>query len=424
MTITSIIILISILMSAFFSGMEIAFVSANRLKIELDKNRNKISGKILSWFNNREANFITMLLLGNNIAIVLYGIYMESFLSPRLAGILPTFLSGPIIILLLNTIISTFIILIFAEFIPKATFRLNSNKIIEIFSVPLLVLYYLFLPFIYAFIKISEVILKYIFRTEIGAKKYIFTTTDLDNFIHEFHDENNEESEEINEDLQILKNAIEFRSTKIRECMVPRTEIAAIDQNDSIQNLVKLFHFTGHSKILVYKENIDNIIGYVHAYDIIKQPKNIDQILRDIVLIPETMAANEMLQKMIKERNNIAVVLDEFGGTSGILTLEDLMEEIFGEIEDEFDKDQLIEKQIDENTFLFSARLEIDYINEVFQLNLEESDEYETLGGFITTHYESIPHKGAELEIGDYSFVILQAGQNKIDLIKIFRNKL
>lgn len=424
MTNTTIIILISILMSAFFSGLEIAFVSANRLKIELDKNRNKLSGKILSWFNDRESNFITMLLLGNNIAIVIYGIYMESFLSPQLIGILPDFLSGSIVILLLNTIISTFIILIFAEFIPKASFRLNSNKIIELFSIPLIAIYFAFLPFIYTFIKISEAILKYIFRTEIGTKKYKFTTTDLDNYIQEFHDENNDESIEINEDLQILKNAIEFRLTKIRECMVPRTEIVAIDQNDSIKNLVKQFHYTGHSKVLVYKENIDNIIGYVHAYDLIKRPKNIDQILRAIVLIPETMAANEMLQNMIKEKNNIAVVLDEFGGTSGIITLEDLMEEIFGEIEDEFDKDQLIEKQVDDNTFLLSARLEIDYINEVFQLGLEESDEYETLGGFITSHYESIPDKGAKLEIGEYSFEIIQAGKNKLDLIKLYRSTL
>lgn len=416
------IIIFSLILSAFFSGMEIAFVSANRLKIELDKNKNKISGKILSWFNEREANFITMLLLGNNVAIVLYGIYMESFISPKLNDILPAFLSGSIIILLLNTIISTLIILIFAEFIPKATFRLNSNKIIEIFSIPLVVLYFLLLPFIYTFIKISEIILRYIFRTEISTKKYVFTITDLDHYIQEFHDENNEESEEINDDLQILKNAIDFRSTKIRECMVPRTEIAAIDKNDSIENLITLFHQTGHSKILVYDEGIDNIIGYVHAFDLIKKPKSIVRILRDVVLIPETLAANEMLQKMINEKNNIAVVLDEFGGTSGILTLEDLMEEIFGEIEDEFDKDQLIEKKIDENTYIFSARIEIDYINEVYQLGLEDSDEYETLGGYIITYHESIPPKGAIFEIGNFTFEILQAGLTKIDLVKISGN--
>ncbi len=410
-------------MSAFFSGMEIAFVSANRLKIELDKNKNRISGKILSWFNQRESHFITMLLLGNNIAIVLYGIYMESFLSARLIHVFPEALSGPIFILLINTIISTLIILIFAEFIPKASFRLNSNKIIEVFSIPLMGLYFVLFPFVYAFIKAAEFILKYVFRTDIKTKKYIFTTTDLDHYIQEFHNENNQESEVINDDLQILKNAIDFQSTKIRECMVPRTEIAAIDQDDSIQNLINLFHSTGHSKILVYNENIDDIIGYVHAFDLIKKPKTIKQILRDIILIPETMAANEMLQKMIKEKNNIAVVLDEFGGTSGILTLEDLMEEIFGEIEDEFDNDMMIEKQIDENTFLLSARLEIDYLNEEFQLGLEESDEYETLGGYITSNYESIPHKGAKLEIGNYTFEILQAGLTKIDLIKLIRNK-
>ncbi len=416
------IIILSLVFSAFFSGMEIAFISANRLKIEIDKNKNKITGKILSWFNDREANFITMLLLGNNIAIVLYGIYMESFIGPKLNNLLPSYLSGPIVVLLLNTIISTLIILIFAEFIPKATFRLNSNKIIEIFSIPLAILYFLLLPFIFAFLKISELILKNIFRIEVSSKKYVFTTTDLDHYIQEFHNEDNEDSEEINDDLQILKNAIDFQSTKIRECMVPRTEIAAIDQYDSIENLLDLFHKTGHSKILVYNENIDDIIGYVHAFDLIKKPKSIIKILRDIIFIPETMAANEMLQQMINEKNNIAVVLDEFGGTSGILTLEDLMEEIFGEIEDEFDKDQLIEKQIDENTYIFSARLEIDYINEVFHLGLEDSEEYETLGGFIITFHESIPQKGAKFEIGNYTFEILQASMTKIDLVKISRN--
>ncbi len=416
------IILISILLSAFFSGTEIAFVSANRLKIELDKSKHKISGKILSWFNEREANLITMLLLGNNIALVIYGIYMEDELSPILRHWLPSYLNGAIIVLLLNTVISTLIILIFAEFIPKASFRLNSNRIIQFFSIPLYILYIILLPFVYTFIILSEIILKYVFRTNISTKKYQFTVVDLDHYIQEFHDENSMENAVIESDLQIFRNAIDFRTTKVRECMVPRTEIKAIDLHDSIAGLIKLFHNTGHSKILVFEENIDNIIGYVHAFDLIKKPKTIPQILRQVILIPETLAANVMLQKMIKENSNMAVVLDEFGGTSGIITMEDLMEEIFGEIEDEFDNDVMIEEQIDENTFLLSARLEIDYLNQTYNFNLPESEEYETLGGYVTFYHQSIPQKGTKLDIENFTFEIVQAGHTKVDLIKVYRN--
>jgi CBS domain containing-hemolysin-like protein len=413
------IVLISIFFSAIFSGIEIAFVSANKLKIELDKSRNKISGKLLSWFNQREANFIGMLLIGNNIALVTYGIYMEELLSPVISGFLPLFISVPIIILLLNTIISTLIILIFAEFIPKASFRLNANKSLEIFSIPLLITYFTLIPFIYVFTKLSEFVLKYIFRTRIDNSKYQFSSIDFGHYIQEFHNESDEENSDIETDIQIFRNALEFQTTKIRECMVPRTEINAIDKETGITELVTLFNQSGHSKIPVFEGNIDNIVGYVHAFDLIKKPESLENILREISYIPESMTANTMLNKMIKEHISVAVVLDEFGGTSGIVTMEDLMEEIFGEIEDEFDKDQMIEKLIGENTYIFSARLEIDYLNDTYNLDLKESEEYETLGGYITHYYESIPMKSTKLKIEKYRFEILQAGEAKIDLVQL-----
>jgi len=239
--------------------------------------------------------------------------------------------------------------------------------------------------------------------------------------VQEFHQEDSEESAEIESDLQIFRNAIEFRSTKIRECMVPRTEIKAVDISLSISELLITFQESGHSKILVFEDDIDNIIGYVHAFDLISKPKSIEKILREIMLIPETLAANVMLNKMIKEHSSLAVVLDEFGGTSGIITMEDLMEEIFGEIEDEFDTNQLIENELDEKTILLSGRHEIDYLNETYKLDLEKSEEYETLGGYITHYYENIPEKGAQLNIGNHTFEIIQAGNTKIDLIKLHK---
>ncbi len=412
-----IVILLSIIASAFFSGIEIAFVSANKLKIELDKTRGNIGGNIVGWFNKRSANFIAFLLLGNNLALVFYGIFMEKLLQEPLKEMLPSSLASPFFILLIQTITATLIILVFAEFLPKIIFRLNSNYILNIFSIPLAALYLLFIPIIYAFITLSRWILRYVFRTNIEDTEYTFSSIDLDYYIKEFHDEEAQSQDE--NDIQIFQNAIDFQDMKIRECMVPRTDIVAVDENYSLSDLKDLFLKTGHSKIIVFKENIDNIIGYVHVFDLFQQPKSLKGITRDLVFVPETMPANIFMSKMIKDEKSIAVVLDEFGGTSGILTLEDLMEEIFGEIEDEFDHDKLVERKIDEHTYLFSARQEIDYLNDTYNLNIEESDEYETLGGYITYHHESIPEKGEEIKIGDLKFIIMAASNTKIDLIKL-----
>ena len=419
MSTSVIIILLSIFFSALFSGVEIAFVSANKLKIELDKSRNKISGKILSWFNLREAKFIAMLLLGNNISLVVYGMYMEEYLNPKLFTILPEFMHGNIVILFANTIISTIIILIFAEFIPKATFRLMANKMMEVFSIPLIVVYYLMSPIATAFIKVSEFILHNVFGADISNQTYRFSTIDFDNYIEEFKGSEDNETEEIDSDLQIFQNAIDFKTTKIRECMEPRTEIKAIEKGSSIEELKGAYRESGHSKIIVFEDDIDNIIGYVHAYDLVNNPKSIVSILRNIDFIPETMPANKMLNKMLNKNSSIAVVLDEFGGTAGMVTMEDLIEEIFGEIEDEFDKEELVEEHIEENMYVLSTRLEIDYLNEKYNFNFPISDEYETLGGLITTVHENIPQNGEVVIFQNYSFEIIKASNAKVETVRL-----
>jgi len=412
------IIIFSLLASAFFSGMEIAFVSSNKLKMELDRAKGKFAGKIISGFHEKSSLFIAMLLLGNNIALVIYGLYMEKSLIPGLKSILPDFLQSQFVILFIQTIIATLIILIFAEFLPKTIFRLNANRSLNISAGLLQFLYILLLPIVYLIIKVSEFILKYVFRTSIDEKKYAFTSVDLENYVKEFSvEESLEESTE--SDLQIFQNAIDFKKVKVRECMVPRTEVSAIEIYNSIEDLTALFNKTGHSKILLFEEKIDNIIGYVHAYDLFKLPVKISQIKRNISFVPKTMLANKLLEKMIKEKMSIAVVLDEFGGTSGVVTLEDLMEEIFGEIEDEFDNDNLVEKKISEGEFVFSARIEIDYVNEKYGFNLRQSDEYETIGGFIIHHTEDIPKKDEVFVIDGFEFKILEATNTKIELVKM-----
>ncbi|OIP02373.1 MAG: hypothetical protein AUJ98_01510 [Bacteroidetes bacterium CG2_30_33_31] len=413
------ILMLSIAASAFFSGMEIAFVRGNKLKIELDKAKGKISGRIISKFHEKPSLFIAMLLLGNNVALVIYGMYMEESLTPPLESMLPVFLQqSQMLILILETLISTLIILIIAEFIPKALFRLNANGILKLFSIILFAIYWILMPFVFIFIKLSEFILKYFLRTKIDETKYVFSSSDLEEYVKEFSTENgiNIKTES---DLQIFQNAIDFKNIKIRECMVPRTEIDAIEINSSIEDLTALFKTTGHSKILLYEDTVDNIIGYVHAYDLFKLPKNINQIKRNISFLPETFLANRLLEKMIKEKISIAVILDEFGGTSGMITLEDLMEEIFGEIEDEFDLDTLIETQTDDGSYVFSARLEIDYLNEKYDLGFKESDEYETIGGLIINYNEDIPNKGEKIIIDGYEIKIIKASNSKIELIKM-----
>ena len=412
------IIVISLLFSAFFSGMEIAFISANKLKVEVDKKGGGFSARLLSRFIHSESSFISAMLVGNNIAIVVYGIAMAALLDPVFARILPEPLNNEAGILLLQTIVSTIIILIFAEYLPKAIFSFNPNRFLSFFALPVYLIYFLLYPLVLITIKCSEFILRTLFRMKLSNSKKVFDIVDMDNFLREFSPEKEDENEESRE-IQIFRNAIEFPDIKVRECMIPRTEVVAVAHDEAAEEIRSSFSQTGLSKILIYRESIDNIIGYVHAFDFFKKPKDIQPIIRPIMLVPETMHVNKLLKNFIQQQKSIAVVVDEFGGTSGIITIEDIMEEIFGEIDDEYDTDDQMEKQVKEGEYLFSARLEIDYLNERYNLNLPESEEYETLGGLILNHLESIPEKGQELQIPGFILRITQVSEKRIELVQV-----
>jgi CBS domain containing-hemolysin-like protein len=412
-------VIITLLFSGFFSGLEIAFVSSNRLKQELDIKNNIPAAKILSLFYKNPSRFIGALLLGNNIASVGYGIVMAHILEPVVKSWLPVSWQSEFVILLIQTILSTLLILITAEFIPKILFRINPNGILKFFSIPVWFFYVIFYPLILLYIGFSEYILKKIFRIEITNEKYNFSAIDLDEYINDFQQS---EEEQNTEEIQMLQNAIEFKYVKLRDCMIPRTEIVATDINCDINILIKLFSESGHSKIMIYDGDIDNIVGYVHAYDMFIKPKSIKQILRKVDVYPETMGARELLKDFIKNHKSIAVIVDEFGGTSGIVTLEDIIEEIFGEIEDEYDTVEGVEKRINDNEYIFSARLEIDYLNKKYKLNIPVKEEYETLAGFILFNHGSIPEKGEIIVIEPYTFEVIEATGNKIEEVKMTIN--
>lgn len=411
-------IIIMLLFSGFFSGMEIAFVSSNRLKQELDLKRRVLPARILSIFYSNPSRFIGALLLGNNIALVIYGIAMAILLEPTIIKLFSVEYQSEFIILLIQTIVSTLLILITAEFIPKILFRLNPNGIIKFFAVPVWIFYFIFYPIIFLFIGIAEFILTKIFRIQLDSGNYNFTMIDLEEYVKEYNP-SSEQPEELEQEIQMIQNAIEFKHVKLRECMVPRTEIKALEINENIDILRDLFSETGHSKIMIYRETIDNLVGYVHSYDLFTNPSKISDVLRKIDVYPETMNASDLLNGMIKNRKSVVIVLDEFGGTSGMVTLEDIIEEIFGEIEDEHDKEETIEKQISLNEYIFSTRLEVDYLNEKYNLDIEVSDEYETLAGFIIQHHESIPLKNEKIRISPFLFTILKSGGNRIEEVKM-----
>ncbi|NVO01382.1 MAG: HlyC/CorC family transporter [Bacteroidetes bacterium] len=411
-----IVILFTLLFSAFFSGMEIAFVSANLLKIELDKKKGLISGRILSRFSQNPTNFIATMLVGNNISLVIYGVFMAKILEPVLINFLPEAFQSDFLFLTIQTILSTLLILIVAEFMPKVFFRINPNYMLSVFSVPLIVSYYFLFPVVFVTIYLSEFILQKVFKVKFIYEKRVFGSVDLDNYLKEFTDEDSHVNEQ-NQEIKMFQNAMDFSDIKVRECMIPRTEIVAIEDNETIIDLKNKFIESGLSKVLIFNESIDNIIGYAHSFDMFKNPKTINSIQRPILFAPETQKIQELLTLLIQQQKSIAVVVDEFGGTSGMVTVEDIIEEIFGEINDEFDLDKLVEKQISENEFLFSGRTEIDYINEKYHLKIEESDDYETIGGFIIHHHESIPKKDEVIEIHDFIFTIVQVSETKIEQV-------
>lgn len=416
MEIEIIIIVLSIILSAFFSGMEIAFFSANKLHIELEKKRDGYVPKILTKLTEKSSKFITTMLVGNNIALVIYSYFMGQFLI----RFLPVALFNEFTVLLLQTIISTIVILVTAEFLPKAIFRIYANEVLKIFAIPA---YFFFVLFHYAslFITIiSDFFLRVFFKTDADEQQTEFSKEELGNYITEQLDSGSDNTE-VDSEIQIFQNALAFHNVKAREIMVPRTEIVAVEIHEVVSKLKKVFIESGLSKILVYKNSFDDIVGYVNAFELFKKPKTIKSILLPVELVPESMIINDVLNNLMKKRKSIAVVVDEYGGTSGIITVEDVVEELFGEIEDEHDSQDYIEDKIGEKEFKFSARLEVDYLNEEYNLEIPKDEGYETLGGFIIDKTERIPLKNDVIEIDNYKITILKMSASKIDevLLKI-----
>lgn len=409
-----VIILITLIASAFFSGLEIAFITSNKLRIELESKQGSFAAKILAYFSKYPSRYLGTMLLGNNIALVIFGIYMDEELKP----VIENFTSSNILILLVSTFLSTMLILITAEFLPKNLFRINPNKTLTLFAFPLTIVYGILYPVVMISIGSSEFILKKIFRVKIEKENAAFTMIDLDNYVREGTSAV-EKKIEMDHEIQIFQNALDFSSVKARECMIPRTEIIAVEVNESIEALRQKFVQTRLSKILVYEKNIDNIIGYTYSKELFKKPSTIKSIMLPVSIVPESMAASEVLTVFIQQNKSIALVVDEFGGTSGMLTMEDVMEEIFGEIEDEHDKEELIEKQLNETEFIFSARLETDYINNKYRLKLPILDNVETIGGLIMSYHENIPRVNEEIHIENAVFTILSVTRTRIETVNL-----
>ncbi|AWX44006.1 UPF0053 protein [Flagellimonas maritima] len=418
-----IIIILSLIFSAFFSGMEIAFISANRIHIEIEKKQEGFFAKVLTWITEKPSKFIATMLIGNNIALVIYGLFMGEELMIWFQSLVPTsneFLNSFLtdFSLLSQTIISTLVILVTAEFLPKVLFQIYSNTLLKAFAIPAYIFYVLFSFISWFVIKVSDFILRVFFKTDGDEVQLAFSKMELGDYITE-QMETVEEEDEVDSEIQIFQNALEFSTVKAREVMVPRTEITAVEIDETPKNLTKLFSETGYSKILIYKESIDEIIGYVHSYELFKKPKTIKNILLPVEFVPETMLIQDILNVLTKKHKSIAVVLDEYGGTSGIMTVEDIIEELFGEIEDEHDTTDLHEEQLSENVYKFSARLEVDYLNENYKLGLPESDEYETLGGLIMNETGEIPELDSEIRIDNFLFHVLEVSNTKIDLVSV-----
>jgi putative hemolysin len=414
MEIELIIVIVSILLSAFFSGMEIAFVSANKMQIELEKKREGFIPKILKVITQKSSKFITTMLVGNNISLVIYSYYMGKLLI----RILPLSSFNEFSILLVQTIISTILILVTAEFLPKAIFRIYANEVLKIFAIPAYIFYYLFHFFSEFITAISDFFLRVFFKTNAYEEQTEFSKEELGNYINE-QLETGSIDYDFDSEIQIFQNALEFQNLKAREVMVPRTEIISVEIHETVSNLKNAFIKTGLSKILVYKSSLDDVVGYVNAFELFKTPKTIKSILLPLELVPESMMINDVLNALMKKRKSVAVVIDEYGGTSGMITVEDIVEELFGEIEDEHDSQEFLEEKINDSKFNFSARLEIDYLNEEYHLNILKSEAYETLGGFIIEHTENIPEEKELIEIDNLEFKILKMSGAKIDEVSL-----
>lgn len=406
-----------LILSAFFSGMEIAYVSSNKVHIAIEKQQDGFLSKILQKITKRPSKFITTMLIGNNIALVIYGFFMGDLLMGYIATYLTIEPSG-FLALFIQTIISTVLILLTAEFLPKVFFQIYANSLVKFFALPVYFFYIIFSIISEFVIWIIDKILKLVFKTDGDEVQLSFSKVELGNYISE-QMETVKTEDEVDSEIQIFQNALDFSEVKSREVLIPRTEVISVTIDTSPKELSELFIKTGLSKILVYNENIDNILGYVHSFELFKKPTTIKSILIPVVFVPETMLIKEVLNILTKKSKSIAVVIDEYGGTSGILTVEDIIEELFGEIEDEHDKLVLTEKVINDGVYLFSARLDVDYLNETYKLNLPENENYETLGGMIVSFTEGIPKKDEVIVLQDYTFNILEVSNTKLELVEV-----
>ena len=415
---SDLIILLCLMLSAFFSGMEIAFVSSNKIYLEIEKQQTGITSKLLNYITKNPSRFIATMLLGNNVSLVIYGIFMGDRILQLFFP--ETLLSGVIgiEIVFIQTIISTVIILLTAEFLPKVFFQQYANVFMKVFALPTAVFFTLFTPITLMVIKLSDYILIKFFKTKGDQIQLTFSKSELGNYIEE-QLESTKDIENVDSEIQIFQNALDFTEVKAREAMVPRTEIVAIENDADLDEIKKLFTSTGLSKIPVYNESVDDIEGYVHAFELFRKPEHIKKILLPVAYVPETIRISEVLKLLTKQRRSIAVVLDEYGGTSGIITVEDIIEELFGEIEDEHDNIEHYEKQIEEDLFEFSARLEVDYINQNYGIDLPENALYETLGGMIVHIQEEIPKKGTIISIENYQLEIKEVSSTKIETVSL-----
>ena len=413
---SDLIILLCLVLSAFFSGMEIAFVSSNKIYLEIEKQQTGITSKLLNHITKNPSRFIATMLVGNNVSLVIYGIFMGDRILQLFFP--ETFLIGiiGIEIVFIQTIISTVVILLTAEFLPKVFFQQYANVFMKVFALPTGVFFTLFTPITLMVIKLSDYILIKFFKTKGDQIQFTFSKSELGNYIEE-QLESTKDIENVDSEIQIFKNALDFTEVKAREAMVPRTEIVAIENNADLDEIKQLFTSTGLSKIPVYNESIDDIEGYVHAFELFRKPEHIKKILLPVAYVPETIRISEVLKLLTKQRRSIAVVLDEYGGTSGIITVEDIIEELFGEIEDEHDNIEHYEKQIEEDLFEFSARLEVDYINQNYGIDLPENSLYETLGGLIVHIQEEISKKGTIISIENYQLEIKEVSSTKIERV-------
>ncbi|KYG77821.1 MULTISPECIES: hemolysin family protein [Roseivirga] len=414
-------ILVCLIFSAFFSGTEIAFVSASKLQIELQSQQGKLAGRILAFFTQKPSRLINTALVGNTIALVIYGIFMASVLEPWIANKLPENLNSQSTVVILQTLLSTIIVLFTAEFTPKSIFLLNPNNLLSLLAIPMIIIFFIMFPVVWLIEQMSKFIILFVLRQPYSEDRQVFGLTDLSNYIKQ-NTRDDIKKTKVELDTKIFNNALEFKTVRVRECMIPRTEISAIDIEDSVEDLKTEFIESGHTKILVYRESIDDVIGYCHVLDLFKKPQDIGSMLTPIIIVPETMLANELMIQFIQERKSLALVVDEFGGTSGIVSLEDVIEEIFGEIQDEHDEDEdWVEQRIDEDKYILSARHEIDYLNEKYKWDIPEGD-YDTLGGFILSITESIPEVHDIIKHGLFEIKVVSMEDARIDNVLFIYN--